>query len=144
MRRWLTRRKEDELLWRTVEIRAALPSVSLHPVIQRGEEPSIESSSWLEVQGQLDSPVKDVFDVRISVHPKEPLRVGSARPVAVGAIIGTHDVVSAVVALLPADFDRLWMLALSGQMKYASMTFTKPKHGSALVVNTSFSSAREE
>ena len=102
------------------------------------------SSSFLEVHGELDSPVNDVFDARISVHAEEKLWVGSARPVAVGAIIGTHDVVSAVVTLLPADFDRVWALALSGHLKLGSMTFTKPKYGSALVVNTSFSSVRGE
>ena len=52
----------------------------------------------------LDSPVKDVFDITIHVHPEEELRVGTARPVAVGAIIGIRDDVSAVVSLLPVDF----------------------------------------
>jgi hypothetical protein len=110
----------------------------------RGEEPRIECGSWLDVQGYLDSPVKDVFNITIDVHPKEPLRVGTARPVAVGAIIGIHDAVSAVVDLLPVDFDRVWALALSGHLKLASLTFTQPKYGSALVINTSFSSEREE
>ena len=120
------------------------PSVSLHSESRRGEEPRIESSSWLEVRGDLDSPVKEVFDVTISVHPEDPLRVGTARPVAVGAVIGISYTLSVVVALLPADFDRLWTLALSGQLRFASLTMTPPKYGSALVVNTSFSSEREE
>jgi hypothetical protein len=96
------------------------------------------------VRGDLGSPVKDVFDITIHVHPEEELRVGTARPVAVGAVIGIRDDVSAVVSLLPVDFDRLWVLALSGHLKFASLTFTPPKYGSALVVNTSFSSEREE
>ena len=49
-----------------------------------------------------------------------------------------------MVGLLPVDFDRLWALALSGHLKFASLTFTPPKYGSALVVNTSFSCEREE
>ena len=79
-----------------------------------------------------------------SVCPEEPLGVGTARPVAVGAIIGIYDAVSVVVSLLPVDFDRLWVLALSGHLKFASLTFTPPKFRSALVVNMSFTSEREE
>ena len=144
MPRRRARRKVEELLWRTVEVRSVRPYISVHPMGGRGEEPRIECGSWLQVHGYLDSPVKDVFDVTIHVHPEEELRVGTARPVAVGAIIGIRDDVSAVVSLLPVDFDRLWVLALSGHLKFASLTFTPPKYGSALVVNTSFSSEREE
>jgi hypothetical protein len=49
-----------------------------------------------------------------------------------------------VVDLLPGDFDRLRVLALSGHLKFASLAFTPPKYGSALVINTSFSSECEE
>ena len=111
---------------------------------RRGEEPRVECGPWLHVHGYLDSPVKDVFDVTIHVHPKEALRVGTARPVAVGAIIGIYDAVSVVVDLLPVDCDRLWVFALSGHLKYASLTFTPAKYGSALVINAGFSSEREE
>jgi len=144
MPRRRVRRKVEQFLWRTVEVRSVRPYISVHPMGGRGEEPRIECGSWLEVRGDLDSPVKDVFDITIHVHPEEELRVGTARPVAVGAIIGIRDDVSAVVSLLPVDFDRLWVLALSGHLKFASLTFTPPKFRSALVVNTSFSSEREE
>ena len=144
MRRCRARRQAEEFLWRTIEIRSVAPSVSLHSEARRGEAPRIESSSWLEVRGDLDSPVKDVFDVTIAVHPEDPLRVGTVRPVAVGAVIGISYTVSVVVALLPADFDRLWTLAVSGQLKFASLTLTPPKYGSALVLNAGFSSEREE
>jgi hypothetical protein len=90
------------------------------------------------------SPVKDVFDVTIAVHTEDPLRVGTARPAAVGAVIGISYTVSVVVALLPAAFDGLWMLAISGHPRSASLTLIPPKHGSALVINAGFSSEREE
>ena len=144
MRRRRARRQAEDFLWRTIEVRSVAPSVSLHSESRRGEEPRIESSSWLEVHGDLDSPVKVVFDITIDLHPDEELRVGTARPFAVGAVIGISCTVSVVVALLPADFDRLWMLALSGHLKFASLTLTPPKYGSALVLNAGFSSEREE
>jgi hypothetical protein len=62
----------------------------------------------------------------------------------VGSIVGISGTVSVVISLLPVDFDRLWALALSGHLKFASLIFTPPKYGSALVINTSFASEREE
>jgi len=144
MRRRRVRRKVEKLLWRTVEVSSVEPYVSVSLVTRRGEEPRIDCGSWLDVHGCLDEPVKDVFDITIHVHPEEPLRVGTARPVSVGAIIGVSHTVSVVVSLLPVDFDRLWTFALSGHLKFASLTFTPPKHGSAHVINTLFSSQREE
>ena len=145
MRRRRARRTVEQYLWRTVEVRSVRPYVSVHPMGGgRGEEPGIDCGSWLDVQGDLDSPVKEVFDITIHVHAEEPLRVGTVRPVAVGSIIGISYTVSVVISLLPVDFDRLWVLALSGHLKFASLTFTPPKYGSAFVINTSFSSEREE
>ena len=144
MRRSRARRKAEEFLWRTIEVRSVAPSVSPHSESRQGEEPTIESSSWLEVRGDLDSPVKDVFDVTIHVYPEDPLRVGTARPVTVGSVIGISDTVSVVVALLPGDFDRLWILARSGHLRFASLSLTAPKYQSALVINAGFSMEREE
>lgn len=144
MRKRRVRHQAEETLWRTVEVKGVEPRVGVHPMTERGAPPYLESSSWLDVKGTLDSPVKGVSDIAFGVYPREALVVGSARPVAVGAIIGIRETVDAVVPLLPADFDRLWNLALSGHLRFASLTLTPPKYGRALVVNTSFSSVREE
>jgi hypothetical protein len=37
------------------------------------------------------------------------------------------------------DFDRVWALAVGGQLKYAHLYFTKPHYNSGLVVSASFS-----
>lgn len=144
MSRRPVRRRVEELLWRTVEIHTVLPYVSVHSDTRRCEEPRLESSSWLEIRGYLDDPVQDVFDITFQVQPNETLTVGPARPVHVGAIIGVRDRVSVVIDLLPVDFDRLWGFAISGHLKFASLTFAPPRYGTALVVNTTFSIAREE
>ena len=91
MRRRRARRQAEEFLSRTIQVRSVAPSISLNSESRREEEPKVESSSWLEVHGDLDSLLKDVFDVTIAVHPEDPLRVGTARPVAVGAVIGSSD-----------------------------------------------------
>lgn len=144
MRTRRARRKAEELLVRTAEIRSVTPYVSVHPAGIREKEPRLESDSWLYLHGELDAPVKDVFAISIHVHPREPPIVGTARPISVGAIVGLRDCVSVVVDVLQADFDRLWTWAISCHLKYARLTFTVPKYGTALVVNTLFSSVREE
>jgi hypothetical protein len=63
----------------------------------RGEEPYIESQPWLELLGTATEPVRDVTNVRISMYPQDELRVGTARPAAVGAIIGARPELSVVL-----------------------------------------------
>ena len=42
------------------------------------------------------------------------------------------------------DFDRVWTLALSGQLKHAHIMLTPPRYQSAYVVSISFSTHLEE
>jgi hypothetical protein len=111
---------------------------------RRGEEPEIELQPWLELRGALEEPVKGTTEIRISNYPREPLSVGTARPAAVGAIIGMKPEMSIVLTWSNAEFDRMWTFALSGHLKFAHLHFTVPRYGSGLVVNASFSNERDE
>jgi hypothetical protein len=62
----------------------------------------------------------------------------------VGAIIQVRPQLRAVVAIPDADFDRLWLLAASGQLKFCHLAFTEPYRNSALVVSVSFSNQSEQ
>jgi len=62
----------------------------------------------------------------------------------VGAIIQIRPHVHAVVGLPTADFDRVWTLAMSGQLRYCQMVFTEPRRRSAHIINISFSNEVEE
>jgi hypothetical protein len=42
------------------------------------------------------------------------------------------------------EFERLWLLGLSGLLKHAHIVITKPRYGSALVVSISFSTHPDE
>jgi hypothetical protein len=53
-------------------------------------------------------------------------------------------VVDAVIAMPGVDFDRVWMLAASGQLHYCWLAFTEPRRGRALIVSASFSKEAEE
>jgi hypothetical protein len=98
----------------------------------------------LELRGTVDEPIRDVRDVVISVHVDEREEPGSTNPPSVGAIVGVRPTVQAVVALTSASFDRLWTMAMSGQLRYIWLALTEPHRRSALVVSASFSNQYEE
>lgn len=119
-------------------------SVSLQGVEQRGYEPRIEASSWLELSGALDEPVRDVREVVLSLYTRDNLEPGTARPLAVGSIFKTRPELSVVVGFPHSDFQNIWTLALLERLKFAHFAFTKPYYNSALVTEISFSTEREE
>jgi hypothetical protein len=133
-----------EMLSRNVAIESFRSSVRIGAVNRRGEEPEIESQPWLELQGKATEPVGGVSAVKISMYPREPLVIGTARPASVGAIIQAKPELSVVLTWGNADFDRVWAMALAGHLKYSHLYFTRPHYGSGLVVSASFSSELEE
>ena len=108
----------------------------------RGLPASIESGPWLELRGEFDEPLRDVRAARVNAHPEESARV-EREPTSIGALIGLRPVADIVVALPPADFDRVWMLTLAGQARFVHVIMTLPKWRSALVKNISFANTSE-
>jgi hypothetical protein len=133
-----------EMLSRNVEITGFSTTVSLNAVHHKGAEPYVESQPWLELRGTATEPVNGVTDVKISMSLRETPKVGTARPACVGAVLGAKPELSFGLSWLPDAFDRVWVLALSGHLKFARVYFTKPHYNSGLVVNASFSNEREE
>jgi hypothetical protein len=136
--------RRPEMLSRNVSITSFRSSVSLRAVERRGEEPEIESQPWLELRGTIAEPLRDTRDVEIHLYPREQLVVGTARPASVGSIIQIRPRLSVVATFTHAGFDRVWALALGGQLKYAYIYFTEPHYSRALVVNLSVSNEFEE
>lgn len=138
------RKSRPETLNRNIEISTARITLRVGVDEPKGLDPEIEVKPWLELRGVLDEPVRQTSDIVLSLYPETRTKVGTARPPAVGAIIGARSTVDAVVSLPHAEFDRLWSFALSGHLKYAWMAFTRPKYNSGLVLAVSFSNEREE
>jgi hypothetical protein len=138
------RKMRPETLSRTVDISSFRASLRVRVDEPRDPEPEVEVKPWLELRGVLDEPVRLTSDIVLSLYPDARTKVGTARPPAVGAIIGVRSAVEAVVTLPHAEFDRLWSFALSGQLKHAWMAFTKPHYNRGLVLAVSFSSQPEE
>jgi hypothetical protein len=132
------------MLTRTGEILSFSASVRTSAVHRRGEEPEIESQPWLELHGKFREPVKGVTDLKVSLYPREPLTVGTARPASVGSIIGAKPELQVVLPWTYAEFDRVWALALSGHLKFTHLYFTQPRYNRGLVVSASFSNELEE
>ena len=133
-----------EMWSRTVEIISFRTTVRLYAVTPKGEEPYIDSQPWLELDGTMDEPVRNVRDVVMNMYPKDKLEVGTARPASVGAIVQMRPHLSVVVTFPQTNFDRVWTLALGGRLKYGHLYFTKPHYNTALVVSMSLSNELEE
>lgn len=135
---------EPEMLSRNVEITGVSTTVRLNAVHHKGGEPYVESQPWLELRGRATEPVNGVTDVKITMWLRETPKVGIARPASVGAVLGAKPELSFGLSWLPDAFDRVWVLALSGHLKFAHVYFTKPHYNSGLVVSASFSTELEE
>jgi hypothetical protein len=143
-RRKARKTNKPEMLSRNVEISSFGGTVRIRAVHERGDEPYIESQPWLDLRGKATEPVKDVTDVKISLYPKDEVQVGMARPASCGAIIGAKPALEAIITWPQMEFDRVWTLAMTGHLKWAYLSFTKPHYGRGLVVNASFGNEFEE
>lgn len=133
-----------EMLSRNIEISSFSATVRLDVVNRKGDEPHVASQPWLELRGTAVDPVRDVRDVKISMFPRDRLEVGSGHPASVGTIIGARPVLDVVLTWPQVDFDRIWILAVSGQLTHGHLYFTKPYYNSGRVVSASFSTEAEE
>jgi hypothetical protein len=118
--------------------------VSVRAGKPRGLPPTLEHHQWLELRGVTDEPVRETYGFAVSLHVDEREEPGPAIPPSVGAIIQSKPSIRGVIGLPGDHFDRVWALATSGLLRYCWLAFTKPRYGSALIVNASFPSERDE
>jgi hypothetical protein len=88
--------------------------------------------------------LRDVHEVTVQLHLDEKREPGPAVPPAIGSILRVSPVVDAVIGVPGAVFDRVWTLAVSGQLHYCWLAFTEPPRGLSLIVSASFSKGAEE
>ena len=138
------RDKRPEILNRTVEIASVLTSLRVGVDEPKDPEPEIEVKPWLELRGVLDAPVRQTSDFVLSLYPDARTKVGTARPPAVGSIIGVRSAVEAVVSVPHAEFDRLWSSPCRANSGARGWAFTRPHYNRGLVLAVSCSSQREE
>jgi len=135
---------QPEMLWRHVEITSFCPTMRLHAIHRKGDEPYVEAEPWLELRGKALEPVKGVSDVRISMWARDDIQCGAARPASIGSVLGAKPELSFGLTWPRREFDQVWSLALSSHLKYARISFTRPHYNSGLVTSASFSNEIEE
>jgi len=132
-------RDRVEHLIRIVEIHTRRLHVSARIENPNASSPQRRDSSWLEVAGIMDEPVKGTKDIRISIHEAEDNVLGPKRPAVIGFVFGTKPEVHAVVTVGPKLFDRTWIMAATGTLRNAWISMTPPKWGNADAPSVSFS-----
>jgi hypothetical protein len=136
--------RRNETMHRNALISSFAPRVSLSVIGAKDPEPEIEGRPWIELRGQITEPIRNVQEVVFTLWADPDRRVGAARPVAVGHIMGIRPQVEVIASCAPDAFAYIWSLALSGHLTHAYMSFTKPHYNSASVLYMSFSSELEE
>jgi hypothetical protein len=109
-----------------------------------GPEPEVDGHAGLEIRGTISEPIRDVRDVTLRLWADGNHQIGPNRPAYIGYITHTRPEVGVIAGFPRADFDYIWSLALSGQLRHGYMSFTKPHYGSASLIYLSFSKELEE
>ncbi len=78
------------------------------------------------IRGTLSEPVRRAAEIELSLWPDVDWQVGTIRPAGIGHITSIRAVVPLVASFPPADFEHIWMLALSGCLQHAYLSFTQP------------------
>jgi hypothetical protein len=136
--------KRQETFSCSVIISSIRSRVSLSMRDAVGADPEVASHCGLELRGTMSVPIRDVREVSFSLWVEADYQIGPNRPAYVGYITHTRPEVAVIASCLSGDFEYLWSLALSGQLKHAHLAFTKPHYGSASVSYMSFSNEPEE
>jgi len=136
--------KRPETMSCNVEISSIRPRVSLSMHDAEGPEPGVDSHCGLRLRGTMDMSIRGVRDMELRLWADWNHHIGPNRPAYIGYITHTRPEVSVIASCRPADFEYLWSLALSGELKFAYLSFTKPHYGSADVLDMAFSNEAEE
>jgi len=110
-----------EILNRTIDIAWFRTRLRVGVDEPKDLEPEIEVKRWLELRGVIDAPIRRTSDIVLRMCLDARTKVGTARPEAVGSIIGVRSAVEAVVSIPHAEFDRLWSFAPEGSKPFSAV-----------------------
>lgn len=136
--------KKTEILSRCLTITGWRASVSMRVDRQRGLPPERSVLNWLELDGELTEALKGVVSAKVSLHPTSDLSLGERAPLSIGSIIQIKPQVTVVVPLSETEFDLVWTLASTNQIKSCHLAFHEPFRGHAGVVSFSVDSTLPE
>ena len=91
----------------------------------------------------MNEPVRDTCHVQITLYSADETKLGTNPTPWIGLIHIIKPALHPAIFIAHRDFDRVWTLALSGQLRHAHMVLTEPRYQSAYVVSISFSTHAE-
>lgn len=139
-----SRSGQVEVLTRSITVRAVDLGIFRFVDKRRGESPTLETRPCLHLRGKADEPLGGTSEFLVQVDLDDRTAPSTTIPPAIGAIISLKPEVSAVLGLEAVTFDRLWVMAAAGHLRWCRLAFTRPKRRSSLIVSVSFASGSEE
>jgi len=134
------KRRSDELLPRSGEIKRVRASLSIRADKPRSLPPERVTMFSIDIEGELTEPVAGTSQFSIMAYVNANPVVGQRDVPSIGAIIAVKPVLQAVIDLSPSEFQSLLTMASAGMLRSCYLCITKPRYRSARIVTADFSS----
>ena len=94
----------------------------------------------MHIEGELTEPVVGISQFSIMAYVDSNPVAGQAEVPSIGVFTAIKPVLQGAIDLSPSEFQSLLTMASAGMLRSCYFAFTKPRYGSALIVNADFSS----
>ena len=111
---------------------------------RKGEDPYIASNGRVELTGTMDEPIRGISEVELVIYAADDPRPGKDPEPWIGLVHGVKPVIRPAIFVSHRDFDRVFTLAMSGELKHVHLVMIPPRYQTAFVTSVSFSTHLEE
>ena len=134
------KRRSDELLQRSGQIKRVRPSLSVRADRPRSLPPERKTMLTIDIEGEFTEPVAGISQFSIMAYVDANPVIGQTEVPAIGAITAIKPVLQGCIDLYPSEFQSLLTMASAGMLRSCYLVFTKPRYRSALIVAADFNS----
>lgn len=134
------KRRSDELLHRSGEIKQVRTSLSVRADRPRSLPPERKTMLTIDIEGVFTEPVVGTSQFSIMAYVDANPVIGQTEVPAIGAFTAIKPVLQAGIDLSPSEFQSLLTMAAAGMLRSCYVVFTKPRYRSALIVSVGFNS----
>jgi len=140
MSRPLRKKRSDELLQRSGDIKQLRASLSIRADRPRSLPPERTTMITIDIEGEFTEPVAGTSQFSIMAYVNANPVVGKKEVPSIGAFIAVKPVLQGVIDLSQNEFQSLLSMASTGMLRSCYFAFTKPRYRSALIVTADFNS----
>ncbi|MGN8064389.1 hypothetical protein ACTJK4_22255 [Ralstonia sp. 22111] len=134
------KRRSDELLYRSGEIKRLHASLSVRADKPRSLPPERKTMLTVDIEGEFTEPVAGTSQFSIMAYVDANPVIGQTEVPAIGAFTAIKPVLRGGIDLSPSEFQSLLTMAAAGMLRSCYLVFTKPRYRSALIVTADFNS----